>query len=149
MWRRVDSRDQAIWSFGSAPEDLRDWAYRAAQAIAIDNLRLGPNVLADCVNPWPGARAGWEGAAARTGAEPALIEVACGDVGEHRRRVETRVSGIPGFKRPDWAAALSRRYEPVTGEAVRIDTSRSIEEAGVLEILAVFGEGLGTRGHGR
>lgn len=54
MWLRIDSMDQAIWASGTAPSDLRDWTYRAAQAIAIDNLVLGRAVIADCVNDWRG-----------------------------------------------------------------------------------------------
>ncbi|MBO4221109.1 AAA family ATPase [Bradyrhizobium neotropicale] len=38
IWLRIDSMDQAIWASGTAPSDLFDWSYRAAQAIAADNL---------------------------------------------------------------------------------------------------------------
>ena len=55
---RIDSRDQAIWASGTAPADLRDWTYRAAQAIMIDNLALGHDVIADCVNDRQEARDG-------------------------------------------------------------------------------------------
>jgi hypothetical protein len=37
IWLRIDSMDQAIWASGTAPGDLFDWSYRAAQAIAADN----------------------------------------------------------------------------------------------------------------
>ena len=30
----------------TAPQDLQDWTYRAAQAVAADNLRLGRDVIA-------------------------------------------------------------------------------------------------------
>ena len=33
IWLRVDSMDQAIWASGTAPRDLQDWTYRAAQAV--------------------------------------------------------------------------------------------------------------------
>jgi len=59
IWLRIDSMDQAIWASGTAPRDLRDWSYRAAQAIAADNLALGLNVIADCVNDRQEARDGW------------------------------------------------------------------------------------------
>jgi predicted kinase len=45
IWLRIDSMDQAIWASGTAPDDLRDWTYRAAQAVALDNLSLGRDVV--------------------------------------------------------------------------------------------------------
>jgi AAA domain len=36
IWLRIDSMDQAIWGSGTAPRDLLDWTYRAAQAVATD-----------------------------------------------------------------------------------------------------------------
>jgi hypothetical protein len=39
--------DQAIWASGTAPGDVPDWTYRAAQAIALDNLSLGHDVVGD------------------------------------------------------------------------------------------------------
>jgi AAA domain len=58
-WLRIDSMDQAIWASGDAPTDLRDWTYRAAQAVALDNLGLGHDVVGDCVNDSREARDGW------------------------------------------------------------------------------------------
>src|SRR5215475_2514710 len=69
IWLRIDSMDHAIWASGTAPADLFDWSYRAAQAIAADNLALGLDVIADCVNDCQEARDGWEIAARRTGAK--------------------------------------------------------------------------------
>ena len=60
IWLRIDPLDQAIWASGTAPSDLFDWSYRAAQAIATDNLALGLDVIADCVNDCQEARDGWE-----------------------------------------------------------------------------------------
>ena len=97
MWLRIDSMDQAIWASPSAPRDLADWTYRAAQAVATDNLALGFDVLADCVNDCQASREGWEMAAQRAGAEVKWLEIACSDPAEHRRRVETRTSDIAGL----------------------------------------------------
>src|ERR1700743_674528 len=74
LWLRVDSMDQAIWASGTAPADLQDWTYRAAQALAIDNLRLGRDVVADCVNDWTLARDGWQAAGKRADAKVIWVE---------------------------------------------------------------------------
>lgn len=100
--------DQAIWASGTAPADLRDWTYRAAQALASDNLALGHDVIADCVNDWPAARDGWQDAAARVGAPVVWLEIVCSDKAEHRRRAETRTSDIVGLALPSWDAVSTR-----------------------------------------
>jgi predicted kinase len=47
---RIDSIEQALRDAGVT---VLDHGYRAAYAVAADNLRLGRTVVADCVNPWP------------------------------------------------------------------------------------------------
>ena len=129
MWLRVDSMDQAIWASGTAPKDLRDWTYRAAQAVAADNLILGLNVIADCVNDCEEAREGWETAARTANAEMVWLEIVCGDTEEHRRRIETRSSDIAGLSLPDWNAVAGRAYAPLNREHFTVDTARrSLEE---------------------
>ena len=86
VWLRIDSMDQAIWASGTAPKDLRDWTYRAAQAIAGDNLSLGHDVIGDCVNDSLDARDGWQNVGLRAGAEVQWLEIVCSDPEEHRRR---------------------------------------------------------------
>lgn len=123
LWLRVDSMDQAIWASGTAPADLRDWTYRAAQAVAEDNLRLGRDVIGDCVNDWAAARDGWQAAGERAGARLVWLQVVCSDPVEHRRRVETRTSEIPGLVLPDWAAVTARDYHPWDREGATLDTA--------------------------
>lgn len=123
FWLRIDSMDQAIWASGTAPVDLRDWTYRAAQAVAADNLRLGRDVIGDCVNDWKEARDGWQAAGAGAGAEVLWVEIVCSDAAEHRRRVETRVSDVPGLVLPDWQAVTTRDYHPWDREHLTIDTA--------------------------
>ena len=123
VWLRIDSMDQAIWASGTAPSDLRDWTYRAAQALASDNLALGHDVIADCVNDWQAARDGWEEAANRGGAKVVWLEVVCSDAAEHRRRVETRTGEIPGLVLPNWEAVIAREYHVWDRDHVSIDTA--------------------------
>jgi predicted kinase len=121
--------DQAIWSSGTAPRDLRDWTYRAAQAVALDNLKLGRNVVGDCVNDSREAREGWTQMSRRSGAKVLWLEVICGDAAEHRRRVESRPNDIPGLALPDWDAVMKRNYEPWEWDRLSIDTAcRPLEE---------------------
>jgi predicted kinase len=120
--------DQAIWASGTAPSDLFDWSYRAAQAIAADNLGLGLDVIADCVNDCQEARDGWEKAAQRIGAEVRWLEVVCSDPVEHRRRIETRSTDIMGLALPDWDAVAVRAYDKWNRDRLMIDTAhRSLE----------------------
>jgi predicted kinase len=128
IWLRIDSMDQAIWASGTAPSDLFDWSYRAAQAIAVDNLALGLGVIADCVNDCQEAREGWETAAQRTGAEVRWLEVVCSDPAEHRRRIETRSTDIEGLNLPDWDAVVARLYDNWNRDRLVVDTAhRSLE----------------------
>jgi predicted kinase len=128
-WLRIDSMDQAIWASGDAPTDLRDWTYRAAQAVALDNLGLGHDVVGDCVNDSREARDGWAQIGRRSGATVLWLEVVCSDREEHRRRVETRTSDIPGLALPDWDAVIKRDYDSWEWDRLTIDTAcRSLEE---------------------
>ena len=132
--------DQAIWASGTAPSGLFDWTYRAAQAIAADNLGLGLNVIADCVNDCQEARDGWEEAAQRTGAEVRWLEVVCSDPVEHRRRIETRSSDIVGLVLPDWNAVASRVYDNWNRDRLVIDTAHRSLEVCVDEAFDLLGK---------
>jgi predicted kinase len=130
--------DQAIWSSGTAPVDLEDWTYRAAQAVALDNLDLGRDVIADAVNDCQAARDGWQDVAARAGAEILWFEIVCTDSVEHRRRVETRTSDIHGLVLPDWQAVSARAYHPWDISPVTIDTSLLSEDQCVQAALSAW-----------
>jgi predicted kinase len=123
VWLRIDSIEQAIRDSGIAPGPIEDAGYRAACAVAEDNLRLGRIVIADCVNPWMLTRNAWRDIALRTDIPMLEIETICRDQAEHRRRVETRASDIPGLVPPDWIDVTQRDYHPWDRDHLVIDTS--------------------------
>ncbi len=131
---RIDSIEQAIRvSLKSAPP-LDDAGYRVAYAVAEDNLRLGLDVIADCVNPISITRDAWLQVAGRAGVPAAEIEIVCSSATEHRRRVESRLPDIPGFTVPAWADVLAREYEPWNRDHLVIDTAHhsAAEAAGLI-----------------
>ena len=130
VWLRADSIEQAIRESGVVPGDLRDAGYRAAQAVALDNLRLGRDVVADCVNDWKIARDGWQAVGLRAGVAVMWVEVVCSDLEEHRRRVETRSVDVPGLTPPDWQAVVERDYHDWDRERLTVDTAGgSVDES--------------------
>jgi len=134
---RIDSIEQAIWAWGFV-KDLEDVGYRVGYALALDNLRLGLDVVADCVNPWGPTRQAWRGVARDAAAASFEVEVICSDTAEHRRRVETRPPDVPGHILPTWQEVIERDYRPWEGERLVIDTTRRSVEAGVAEIQAAL-----------
>jgi predicted kinase len=127
---RIDSIEQAIRASGFVNQPLDDAGYRVAYAVAEDNLRIGGTVIADSVNPLPLTRDAWVSVANRARVRAIEIEVTCSDVNEHRRRVETRNTLIPGLKLPTWEEVVGREYHLWDREHLVIDTaSRTIEQS--------------------
>jgi predicted kinase len=128
-WLRIDSIEQAIRESGVVTGSIGDAGYRAAYAIADDNLRLGRNVIGDSVNGRSVTRNAWRDTGARAGAQLIEVEIICSDPEEHRRRVETRNSEVPGLLLPKWQAVMARDYEPWDRDHLTVDTAvRSIED---------------------
>jgi predicted kinase len=123
VWLRIDSIEQAIRESGAVPGSLDDAGYRAAYAVAEDNLRLGRAVIGDSVNPWMLTRNAWRDTGLRAGARVVEIETICSDVEEHRRRVETRAKEVPGLILPNWQAVTGRDYHPWDRDHMTIDTA--------------------------
>jgi len=109
---RIDSIEQALRNRGLAARSMDDSGYCVAYAIAADSLGIGRTVIAHSVNPLPVTRNAWAAVANRTGIRFIEIEVVCSDVNEHRRRIETRESDIPGLELLTWQEIVSREYRP-------------------------------------
>src|SRR5271169_5356047 len=74
VWLRIDSIEQAIRESGIAPGSIEDAGYRAAYAIAEDNLRLGLDVIGDSVNDCLLTRNAWREAGLQAGADVVEVE---------------------------------------------------------------------------
>ena len=123
VYLRIDSIEQAIRASGGASQPMNDAGYRVAYAVAEDNLRTGRTVVADSVNPLTLTREAWVSVARRGGVRTMEIEVTCSDVAEHRRRVGTRTTDIPGLQLPSWEDVLGREYQRWAGDHLVIDTA--------------------------
>jgi predicted kinase len=122
---RIDSIEHAIRQSAShASLPIDDAGYLVGYAIAGDNLSVGHTVVADSVNPWPETRDAWVAVARRAGVPALEIEIVCSNPDDHRRRVETRIVDLPGFKLPTWQDVVSRDYRPWARDRVVIDASR-------------------------
>jgi predicted kinase len=138
---RIDTIEQAIRESGVRVVSLDDAGYRVAYALAEDNLRLGHTVIADSVNPWPITRDAWVAVASRAGVDWVEIEIVCSDEREHRRRVETRVTDIPGLRLPTWADVVARDYRAWDRPRTVIDTANTSPD----ESLATMHAALASR----
>ena len=134
VYLRIDSIEQAIRDSETVEQPLNDAGYCVGYALAEDNLRLGRTVVADSVNPLSLTRDAWIAVAHRAQVSAIEIEVQCSDESEHRRRVETRTSDIPGLQLPTWDQVVAREYQPWNREHLVIDTAASDIEHSVRRI---------------
>ncbi len=110
VWLRIDSLEQAFRSGVVDRDGLGPAGYYVGYALALDNLRLGLTVLADCVNPLALTRNAWRDVAFEAGAELLEVEFVCSDARAHQARVEARLCEVPGLLLPDWRAVREREY---------------------------------------
>jgi len=131
---RIDTIEQALRDLCSI--DVEGEGYRLAYRVASDILKAGVSVVADSCNPIELTRREWERVARRADARHVNIEVVCSDPRQHRERVETRASTIPGFRLPTWHEVATREYHDWTAERVVLDTSRRPEGECIDELLS-------------
>ncbi len=135
VYLRIDTIEQAIRNAAVLAQDVGTSGYLVANELALSNLRLGHNVIVDCVNPVSASRNAWCKVA--TDADSALldVEVICSDQDEHHRRVETRTADIPGHTPPTWASVLAHDYEPWNPPPFYIDTAQLSPEDAASHII--------------
>ena len=114
--------------------------------IAAEQLKLGLDVIVECVNPVAVTRDGWVGTAAAAGAAVVEVELICSDSAVHRRRVETRPSDVEGLVKPTWQEVESREYETWSRSHLVFDTATTGVELIVDRIVASI-ESARTRRH--
>ena len=130
---RIDSIEQTLRGSWPADRPLDDAGYRLAYAAAEENLRAGRSVIADSVNPLQITRDDWLAVARRAQSQVLEVEVVCSDAGEHRRRIEGRVTDIPGLRLPTWEEVQAREYHRWVRSRLVIDTAAlSAEESAAL-----------------
>jgi predicted kinase len=127
---RIDSIEQAILESRLSPASVEDAGYRAACAVAEDNLRLGRIVIADSVNSLAITRDAWLRVANRAQVAVVEVEIECSDAAEHRRRIEERFGDLPGLPALTWQDVLDREYQPWQRDHLVIDTAgRAVEQS--------------------
>ena len=129
VWLRIDEIEGAMRRNGLTAEQTGVAAYSVAHDIAANHLGRGLTVIADAVNPVAEARDGWRDLAAAADAGHVVIETVCSDGAEHRRRVETRDSDLPGWTHPTWAQTreMAAEYQPRTDNRLVLDTARPVD----------------------
>jgi predicted kinase len=130
IFLRIDTIEQALRSSAFMTADVGPLGYEIAWALAAENLRIGRTVIADSVNPIALTRSAWRSVADRTATPILDVEIVCSDLQEHRRRIDSRITDIPGLVLPDWLSVQSRDYEPRSDARMVIDTfSTGVQDA--------------------
>ena len=134
VYLRIDTIEQALRTSRPFKSEIEDAGYRAAIALAQENLTQGLTVVTDAVNPLAITRDAFAAAAHSAGAKLVEVELICSDQTEHGRRIETRTADIEGHKLPTWTEVATREYELWTREHLVIDTASHSAEAAVTMI---------------
>ncbi|MER7251203.1 ATP-binding protein [Kribbella sp. NPDC000426] len=129
VWLRIDEIEGAMRRNGLTPAQTGIAAYSVAHDVATSHLRRGLTVIADAVNPVAEARDGWRHLAAEVDAGHVVVETMCPDITEHRRRVETRSSDLPGWTYPTWdeMRGVMTEYQPRVGDHLVLDTTWPVD----------------------
>ncbi|AZF32574.1 hypothetical protein C4J89_3101 [Pseudomonas sp. R4-35-07] len=147
VYLRIDVIEQALREAGALAGDVGTSGYGVANALALSNVRLGQRVIADCVNPVRESREAWRGVARAAGVELVDIQVICSDQQEHRRRVESRESDIPGLLPPTWQSVLAHEYEAWDEPPFLLDTARLTPAQAIASAHALLDRPHAPRGH--
>jgi predicted kinase len=104
-------------------------AYRVAESLAGEHLKLGLSVIIDAVSPVKEARDMWHQLAREYRAELIIIECRL-DAHIHKKRVEDRVRNLHGIPEVTWEDIEQRRaeYLPWQEEVLIVDTANAIQD---------------------
>lgn len=138
---RIDTIEQALRELCGLV--VEEEGYLLAHRIAADNLRAGVDVIADSCNPIALTRREWAEVASNAAATCVNIEVVCSDAAEHRHRIESRTTDVPGLRLPSWQDVLDREFHPWTSDRISIDTAGPTEEESLRELLEQLGRSNG------
>jgi predicted kinase len=138
VYIRIDSIEQALRACGTLSAGVVTEGYAVSYRVAEDNLRTGGTVIADSVNPLAVTRDAWVEVANRVGVPVVEVEVVCSAPEEHRRRVETRATNIPGLVLPTWDVVRRREYDVWTRPHVVLDTASRTAEMCVEALLVAL-----------
>lgn len=140
VYLRIDTIEQALRDMCQLEAEYQ--GYQIAHRIAADNLHLGNDVVADSCNAVDLTRRDWEQLASESGAAFSNVEIICGDQEEHRRRVESRKSTVPGLRLPTWQEVAEREYHPWIAPRIVINTAGRTEVQSLEEMLSAIGANL-------
>ena len=121
----------ALTPFGGRHlENLSGIGDELLTTLAFRQLALGQSAILDDTVEDPSTRKRWETLAQRVAADFKVVACLCPDLNEHRRRVEGRTRGIPGWHdASDWANVVKRLAAfPPWDDALTIDTTRPRHE---------------------
>lgn len=130
---RIDTIEQGIRDLLNF--DVEAEGYRLAYRVAADNLAIGQIVVADSCNPIALSRREWQQVALGAGVPYFDIEVCCSDTLEHKKRIESRSSEVPGLELPSWVDVQAREYDAWTEPRIVIDTAGRSESESLRELL--------------
>jgi predicted kinase len=124
-WLLGALRPHGVLSGLSRPEFLAMY-YDLLGSLIKRQLMLEQSAIVDCLVT-DEITAKWSRLAVEYDTRLRVIECVCSDHDEHRRRVEGRVPGIPGWHEVGWDHVQRMRieYPPLTGERMVVDAMES------------------------
>jgi predicted kinase len=120
---RVDTIETTIVRTTELTHPLGPVGYAVAHSLAVEQLRLGIDVIVECVNRLKVTRDGWLGVAEKAGVGLLEVELVCSDEAAHRHRAATREVDIPDLPLPSWEKIQAREYEPWDRDHLVVDTA--------------------------
>lgn len=104
-------------------------AYLVAEALAIEQFKLGSSVVIDAVNAEEEAKNVWRDLAKKQNATLIIIECATSDTELHKKRIEARVRNLHGIPEITWERVEERRkaYTEWKEQTLKIDTANRLE----------------------